>query len=169
MRTSFSAVVFCAGLFLTSCETTPSRSGVFGPANMGGPSVTAREAQIEAEPTGNFFYGRRYHVNRTWFWGYLRNPRQPWSRARLVVFNQSQKRAPDNLPQDGPPGERHAYDNNFEYRIWGYYTGVTVYEPNSDQILPEFMLTGYELLNRNPGWLFTPRDHYSPKQLTLRP
>jgi len=136
---------------------------------MGGPSVEDRQNQIASEQTGKFYYGRRYHVNRTWFWGYLRKPGQSWSRAKLAVFNQSQKRAPDNLSQDGPPGRRYAYDQNYEYRIWGRFTGVTVYEPNSNQFLEEFMLTDYELVNRNPGWLFRPNDHYDPHRLTIRP
>lgn len=136
---------------------------------MGGPSPQIRKAQIAAEQTGPFYIGRRYHVNRTWFWGYLRKPRQSWSRAQLVVFNQSSKRAPDTLPQDGPPGARYAYDNNYEYRIWGRYTGNDVYEPNSNQFLPEFLLTNYQVIDRNPGWIFSPQDHYDPHRLTLQP
>lgn len=166
MRTCFSAVVLCVGLFLTSCETKRTN---FGPANMGGPSVAVRKSQIDSEQTGNFYIGRRYHVNRTWFWGYLRKPSQSWSRGKLVVFNQSQKRAADNLPQDGPPGAHYSYDNNYEYRIWGHYTGKEVYEPNSNQFLPEFKLTNYELLKQDPGWIFAPSDHYDPHRLTLRP
>ena len=135
---------------------------------MGGPSAEVRRAQIKAEQTGNFWIGRRYHVHRTWFWGYVRRPRDPWSKAKLVVFNQNTKLAPDTLPQDGPPGARFAYDNNYEYRLWGRFTGETVYEPNSNQFLPEFQLTNYELLDRNPGWLFAPSDHYDPHRLTLQ-
>lgn len=136
---------------------------------MGGPSEAQREAQIAAEQTGPYYIGRRYHVNRTWWWGYLRRPGQPWSKAKLVVFNQNEKRSPDNLPQDGPEGARYSYDHNFEYRIWGNYTGEEVYEPNSNQFLPEFKLTNVELLNRNPGWIFHPTDHYDPYRMTLRP
>ena len=61
------------------------------------------------------------------------------------------------------------FDQNFEYRIHGYYTGQKVYEVNSNQILPEFMLTGYELVSPTPGWLFSPKDHYNPQSITLRP
>ena len=78
-------------------------------------------------------------------------------------------RAPDNLPQDGPTDARYAFDHNYEYRIWGSYTGETVYEPNSNQFLPEFLLKNYELLKTNPGWLFHPNDHYDPHRLTLHP
>jgi hypothetical protein len=149
---------------LTQCGTSS-----MGPPNMGGPSEEERDARIATEPTGDFYYGRRYFVEKTRFWGYLRKPRQPWSRAKLVIFKEQKKTNPDRLPEDGPEGQRYAYDNNYEYRIHGYFTGVEDYEPNSNQFLPEFMLTGYELLDRNPGWIFRPDDHYERLRITVFP
>jgi hypothetical protein len=73
------------------------------------------------------------------------------------------------LPENGPPGQCYGYDNNYEYKIRGNYTGRQVYEPNSNQFLPEFMLTGYELLDRQPGWLFRPDDRYDRYRITLVP
>ena len=128
---------------MVSCLLTQCGISSGGPGNMGGPTVEERDAQIACEPTGDFFYGRRYYVEKTRFWGYLRQPRQPWSRAKLVIFKEDKKTNPDRLPEDGPPGQRYGFDNNFEYRIRGYFTGRPSYEPNSNQDLPEFMLTGY--------------------------
>ena len=136
---------------------------------MGGPSQAARKAAIASEPVGDFFYGRRYYVFKTRFWGYLRKPRQPWSQAKLVIMREDRLKTPDRLPEDGPEGQCYGYDQNYEYRIHGYYTGRNAYDPNSDQILPEFMLTDYELLDRNPGWIFQPDDRYHPKRITLLP
>lgn len=155
-------------LLLVSCAGGVG-GNVYGPPNMGGPSPEVRAAQIATEPTGNFFYGRRYFVKKTRFWGYLRKPRQSADTARLVVFNESKKLNPDRLPETGPAGERYGFDQNYEYKIYGYFTGDKVYEINSNQILPEFMLTGYELVNRKPGWLFSPRDYYHASYITLRP
>lgn len=154
---------------LHSCSTASGGSGTYGSPNMGGPSVELRAAEIASEPTGNFYYGRRYFVKKTRFWGYLRKPRQSADTAKLVIFNESKKRNPDRLPETGPPSERYGFDQNYEYKIYGYYTGDKVYEVNSNQILPEFMLTGYELVDRNRGWLFSPRDHYNPQYINLRP
>jgi hypothetical protein len=137
--------------------------------NLGGPTVEERNAKIAAEPTGEFYYGRRYFVEKTRFWGYLREPRQPWSTAKLVMMREDRLKAPDRLPEDGPSGARYAFDQNFEYRIRGHYTGRQAYDPNSNQILPEFMLTGYELLDRNPGWLFHPSDRYHRHRITMMP
>lgn len=154
---------------MVCCVLTQCGISSGGPGNMGGPTVEQRDAQIACEPTGDFFYGRRYYVEKTRFWGYLRQPRQPWSRAKLVIFREDKKTNPDRLPEDGPPGQRYGFDNNFEYRIRGYFTGRPNYEPNSNQDLPEFMLTGYEVVDRNPGWLFRPDDRYNRFQITVYP
>lgn len=154
---------------LSSCGTGDFSSGSYGPSNMGGPSPEVRRAQIAAEPTGNFYYGRRYYVQKTRWWGYLRKPRQNPNQAKLVIFNESKRRNPDRFPENGIGNKRYGFDNNYAYRIHGYYTGRKVYEVNSNQFLPEFMLTGYQLLNAHPGWLFSPKDHYNPKSMTLRP
>jgi len=154
-----------AAALLSSCSS--GGGSVYGPPNMGGPTVAARKAQIASEPTGSFYYGRRYYIQKTRFWGYLRKPRQSASSAKLVVFNEAKKRNPDRLPENGPPGQRYGFDQNYQYKIRGYYTGDTVYEVNSNQFLPEFMLTGYELVNKQPGWLFGPKDHYNPESITL--
>lgn len=157
-----------AALLLHSCSSGGGvSSGIYGPPNMGGPTTAERAAQIASEPTGNFYYGRRYYVRKTRFWGYLRKPRQNPKYAQLVVFNESKKRNPDRYPENGTGNKRYGFDNNFQYRIYGYFTGKKVYEVNSNQILPEFMLTGYELVNPTPGWLFSPKDHYNPESLTL--
>jgi len=140
-----------------------------GGGNLGGPTVEERNARIATEPTGNFYYGRRYYVEKTRFWGYLREPRQPAGRAKLVMMREDLKRVPDRLPENGPPGQRYGFDNNYEYRIHGRYTGREVYDPNSNQFLPEFMLTDYELLDRQPGWLFSPADRYDRLRITMTP
>ena len=136
---------------------------------MGGPTVEERKAQISSEPKGDFFYGRRYFVKKTRFWGYLRRPRESANRAKLVIFVEDKKLNPDRKNEDGPSGQRFGFDQNYEYRIRGYYTGKNGYDPNSNQFLPEFMLTGYEVADRNPGWLFRPDDRYDQYRITVYP
>lgn len=155
------AVPMC--VLLSHCGAT------MGGGNLGGPTVEERNAKIASEPTGSFYYGRRYYVEKTRFWGYLREPRKPWSRAKLVIMREDRKTTPDRLSESGPAGARYGHDNNFEYRIQGHYTGNKAYDPNSNQFLPEFMLTGYELLDSKPGWLFSPSDRYDRYRITMMP
>ena len=136
---------------------------------MGGPSQEERDYAIANEPTGNFYYGRRYYVKKTRFWGYLREPRQPWKKAKLIMLLEDRKLAPDRLPENGPAGQRYAFDHNHEYRMWGRYTGRNAYDPNSNQVLPEFQLTRFERIDPAPGWLFRPDDRYDSRRVSLRP
>jgi len=156
-------------LLAATCGLLTQCGGTMGTGNLGGPTVEERNAKIASEPTGDFFYGRRYHVEKTRFWGYIRQPRQSWSRAKLVLLKEDKKQAPDRYSENGPPGQRYAFDNNYEYRIRGYYTGEQGYDPNSNQFLSIFMLTGYEVVDKNPGWLFRPDDRYDRFRITMLP
>jgi hypothetical protein len=151
------------------CVLTRCGISSLGSGNLGGPTVEERNTRIAMEPTGNFYYGRRYFVEKTRFWGYLRQPRQPWSRAKLVIMREDKKSTPDRISENGPPEQCYGFDSNAEYRIHGYYTGREAYEPNSNQFLPEFMLTGHDMLDRQPGWLFHPQDHYDRLRITMIP
>ncbi|MEZ0387421.1 MAG: hypothetical protein ACAI34_10165 [Verrucomicrobium sp.] len=156
-RSPFSSLLLSAALLLTlaSCADPMIQQ-----------QIDARRAAIMAEPRGDYFIARRYYIERTQFWGYIRRPGQTWDDSRLVVINENQKNAPDRLPEmpaDG--GNAHGYDHNREYRMWGRFTGQKIYDPNSDLFLPEFLLTNYELVNPSPGWLFNPKERYDSKHL----
>jgi hypothetical protein len=126
-------------LVLSGCQTVPE--GIQR-------ARLAMAQGIAAEPPGDYYIGRRYYKPDFKFWGYLRRPGQPWSTAQLVMLNEKQKLAPDR--------EKLAFgsDNNCEYKIYGYFTGDKVYEPASNGIYPEFVLTGYQLLSSNPPPIF---------------
>jgi hypothetical protein len=74
--------------------------------------------------------------------GHLREPRQPASRAKLVMMREDRMQTPDRLPEEGPSGQRYRFDNNYEYRIYGHYTGREAFDPNSNQFLSEFRKMG---------------------------
>ena len=128
-----------SAVFLSSCQTMPQ----------GIQQARIEMAQrIAAEPAGDYFIGRRYYKPDYKFWGYVRRPGQPWSTAEMVMLNEKQKLAPDR--------ERLEFgsDNNYEYKLYGYFSGDKVYEPASNGIYPEFVLKGYELISTNPPPIF---------------
>jgi hypothetical protein len=104
--------------------------------------------RIAAEPAGDYFIGRRYYKPDYKFWGYVRRPGQPWSTAELVMLNEKQKLAPDRERLD------FGSDNNYEYKLYGNFSGDKVYEPASNSIYPEFVLKGYQLISMNPPAIF---------------
>ncbi len=141
-------------LALASCETGNDS-----------PAMQARRAAIAAEAPGDHYIGRRFVIERTHLWGYLRRPQQSWDTSRLVIMSERMKNTPDRLPESALGNGGYGYDHNHEYRIWGYFTGRKIFDPNSNLILPEFMLQNYELINPKPGFLFSPKDKFNGYQL----
>lgn len=126
-------------LFLAGCATTPS--------GIQQAKIEMRQ-RIAAEPPGDYYIGRRYFKPVFKFWGYVRRPGQPWSTAQLVMLNEKEKLAPDR--------ERLSFgsDNNYEYKLQGYFSGDKVYEPASNSVYPEFVLKSYEVISTNPAPIF---------------
>lgn len=132
------------------------------------PTRAARAQAIANEPLGNYWIGRRYHVDRLRFWGYIRRPRQSWDEAQLVMMDESRISTPDRLPERGQ-GRKHGFDNNYEYRIEGSFSSKTGYDPITNLALPVFRPSSFRVLNRNPGWLFNPGETYNLYEITLQP
>lgn len=137
------------GLFLFAGCETPMPSGIQQ-------ARVDQAAKIAAEQPGDYFIGRRYFKGSVFkFWGYVRKPGQPWNTAQLVVLNEKEKLAPDR--------EKLSFgsDNNYEYKLYGNFSGQTVYEPASNGFYPEFVLKRYELISTNPAPIF--KSQYSDR------
>jgi hypothetical protein len=131
--------ILLGALFLAGCETVPQ----------GIQQAKIQMAQrIAAEPAGDYFIGRRYFKPDFKFWGYVRRPGQPWSTSVLVMLNEKQKLAPDRAEL------KFGADNNYEYKLYGSFSGDKVYEPASNTVYPEFVLQNYELISINPPPIF---------------
>lgn len=149
---------------LVSCATTQESRLDTGRQRLSGEQIRIarleRESHIANEPMGDFWIARRWHTKNTRFWGYLKRPRQPWSQAKLVMLNESQKLAPDRLPEAADSGNSNGFDHNYEYKFWGSFTGDTIYDPNSNLMLPEFKLSRFEQIDTDPGYVFEPWERY---------
>jgi len=146
MKTIVNFLFTLVGLLaLAGCETGNDFQGIQSTR------VAAMREEIRNEPPGDYFIGRRYFKVDYKFWGWVRRPGQPWSTAKLVMMNEQKKLAPDR--ERGQLGS----DNGYEYKLYGNFSGETVYEPASNGFYPEFVLTGYELRSTNPPPIF----HYA--------
>ena len=134
--------------FLSGCET---------------PIVTqtaedraAVDASIARETPGNYYIGRRLCKVDYKMWGWVKKPGEPWKQSRLVMFNEQKVLAPDRA--------RNAIgsDNNYEYRLSGYFSGEQVYEPASDHVYPEFVLTGASVISTNPPLIYPDQRWVDP-------
>ncbi len=144
---------------LVACET----SGTRFPAGIQSARIAMKQS-IQQEPPGNYFIGRRFYKRDYKFWGYVREPGQPWNTAKLVMLNEHQKLAPDRaVNQIGS-------DNGYEYQLFGRYSGETVYEPASNGFYPEFILTGAEIRSSSPAPIFsTPGATDPARRIIPRP
>lgn len=151
----FLPLLLAATLF-QGCETM----------TMGGEDAARRQAMNEAirmEAPGDYYIGRRFYKVDYKMWGWVRSPGQPWSTAKLVMLNEQQVLAPDR--QQGRLGT----DNNYEYKLTGYFSGDKVYEPASDTIYPEFVLKGCEVRSTNSAPIFQDRREADPEVRVLAP
>ena len=124
-------------------------------------SRQAMIANIKSEAPGNYFIGRRYYKVDYKFWGWVRQPGESWSIAKMVMLNENQKFAPDR--DLGKPGS----DNNYEYKLFGEFSGQTVYEPASNGFYPEFVLKGTELISVSPGNIYKGVGATDPKRRVI--
>jgi hypothetical protein len=129
-----------------------------GGSSFGGVARTAMTQAIAQEPKGTYFVGRRYFKKDYKFWGYIRPSGSPWTTAKLVMMNEQTKLAPDR--ERGEIGS----DNNDEYKLFGDFTGQTVYEPASNGFYPEFRLRGYELLSTDPAPIYREQGATNPER-----
>ncbi len=154
-RQFFAATALLASLGLSGCQ------------NGGGVSASnsaARKAMTDAiaqEPPGDYYVGRRYYKTDYKFWGYVRKPGQPWSTAKLVMLNENSKLAPDR------EGGKIGTDNNFEYKLFGDFSGDTVYEPASNRFYPEFVLRGSQILSNTPGPIYREAGATNPDRRVI--
>jgi len=151
MKTLVLSLLACfVATFFTGCATTSYESGSVSAAR------AAMNDAIQQEQPGDYFIGRRYYKVDYKMWGFVRKPGQPWSQAKLVMLNEQKKLAPDR--ELGRLGSDHSY----EYKLYGYYSGQTVYEPASNGFYPEFVLTGYELRSVSPAPIFHTQEANDP-------
>lgn len=128
------------------------------------PDAIARRAMLAAipsEPEGDYFIARRYYKVDYKFWGWVRKPREPWTAAKLVMLNENGKLAPDRAI--GKLG----VDNNVEYKLFGTFSGETVYEPASNAFYPEFLLKGYEVISQTPANIYRTKLALDPTQRVI--
>ncbi len=153
------AVIAAPLILLCQCDTLKSDCR----------AVAEREAEIAKETPGDYYVGRRYYVPLTRFWGYLRRPGESWRYAKLVIMDESIVHNPDRGYEPPVKGATFGYDQNYEYTLCGSYTGETAYDPSTDQVLPVFKPTQFNLRNEKPGFLFVPSEEYKEDYVTLRP
>jgi hypothetical protein len=146
-------LLVAAAFALTGCETTGTDEA----------SRAAMNAAIRTEPPGNYYVARRMYKQDYKVWGWVREPGKPWKTAKLVMLNEQRMLAPDRAA--GKIGS----DNGYEYKLTGYFSGATVYEPASNGFYPEFILQGAEVRSVSPPNIYIQKRQNNPEVRILQP
>ncbi len=141
-------------IFLTGCETTLYQSRE---------DRAAIDAALTQETSGHYYVGRRFYKVDYHMWGWVKEPGEPWKKAKLVMFNEQKTLAPDRSKRS------IGSDNNYEYHLYGTFSGEKVYEPASDSFYPEFILNKAVLVNTHPPLIFPDDRWIDPKIRLLQP
>ncbi len=141
-------IALCLLLVLSGCETPIIYQSAQDRATI--------TASIAKETPGNYFIGRRFYKVDYKMWGWVKKPGEPWKQSQLVMFNEQKKLAPDRDQR------KIGSDNNYEYRLNGYFSGEKVYEPASDSFYPEFVLNSATVISTNAPLIFPDQRWIDP-------
>ena len=134
--------------FLGGCETIQVQNRT---------DRRAIDASLAQEKPGNYYIGRRFYKVDYHMWGWVKKPGEPWKQAQLVMMNEQKMLAPNRA--QGKIGS----DNDYEYFLYGFYSGDKVYEPASDHFYPEFVLTKAVLVHKTPPLIYPDSRWKDPK------
>ena len=115
------------------------------------------DASLAQEKPGTYYVGRRFYKVDYHMWGWVKKPGEPWKQAQLVMMNEQRTLAPRRA--QGKIGS----DNDYEYFLYGFYSGDKVYEPASDHFYPEFVLTKAVLVDKTPPLIYPDSRWKDPK------
>jgi hypothetical protein len=123
----------------------------------------AISSAISKEAPGNYFIGYRFYKVDYKMWGWVKKPGESWKNSQLVMFNEQKMLAPDRAKN------AIGSDNNTIYRLSGYFSGEKVYEPASDTVYPEFVLTGASVISTNSPLIFPDQRWTDPSIRLIAP
>jgi hypothetical protein len=79
------------------------------------------------------------------------------------MLNEQKTLAPDRAQN------KLGCDNNYEYRLEGYFSDQFVYEPASDDFYPEFILLKASVLSTCPVNIYRYKEQLKPEYRILTP
>lgn len=149
MRKSLVTLLSIGALFfLAGCETIQVQNRT---------DRRAIDASLAQEKLGNYYIGRRFYKVDYHMWGWVKKPGEPWKKAQLVMMNEQKTLVPNRA--QGKIGS----DNDYEYFLYGFYSGDKVYEPASDHFYPEFVLTKAVLVDKAAPLIYPDSRWKDPK------
>lgn len=79
-------------------------------------------------------------------WGWLRKSTDDWSDGKWIALQEQ----PGLVIAPFRKLTRRDGDADWEFKMWGYYAKYKAYDPHLDELLPVFVLQGYEVIGLQP-------------------
>ena len=173
--------LFSAGMLAAQTEPSPDDSGVYTSPTGAPPPVAppirkgspldhlVNDPKVVALPVGY----KQGHTDGTdyWIahrrvddgggqgWGWVKKDGESWSSALWIALQET----PGVAVAPFRKLVTHEADDNWEYKFWGRFASYKAYDPHLDEILPVFVLEGYEVIGpeNEPNIKIGPPDRVS--------
>lgn len=97
------------------------------------------------------YIGHRYHeAGDTGGWGWVKLPEQSWNRAKWVAVKETPGVAAQPFRSMGD-GKNRDVDQDYEFKMRGYFAPFQVYDPHTDEMLDVFVLEACEPFGSEPA------------------
>jgi hypothetical protein len=139
----------CRKTFLFLCILLAASLREGKPQESPGPSREAQEAPIArpAQPVPvEEYIGHRYCEKDGNGWGWVKRPAESWERAVWVALLER----PGVLVAPHRKLGRRDADQDWEYRMRGYFADFQVYDPRRDELLDVFVPESIEPIGKAP-------------------
>jgi len=106
------------------------------------PAVGYREGQTGTEP---FFVAHRaIDTDGGMGWGWVRKSDDDWGDGKWIALQEQ----PGLAVAPFRKLKTREGDADWEFKFWGHYAPYKAYDPHLDELLPVFVLQGYEVIGR---------------------
>ncbi len=158
------AWLFPAGMLIAQTEPSPDDSGVYASPNGAPPPVAppirkgsaldhlVNDPKVAALPigfkeghtTGSDYWiaHRRVDDAGGQGWGWVKKNGESWGSGQWIALQET----PGVAVAPFRKLITHEADDNWEYKFWGRIVSYKAYDPHLDEILPVFVLQGYEVI-----------------------
>lgn len=105
-------------------------------------SLPARDPAI---PDADYIGHRYAESNDSGGWGWVKLPTDSWNKAHWVAIEETPGVASAPWRDMGPTPSR-TDDQNYEYKMHGFFAPYQVYDPHTNEMLDVFVLESYETI-----------------------
>jgi hypothetical protein len=125
-------------------ENNPAPSDEFSQKVLPPEPVKKIIPTAQGDRSGTVWVGHRAVIDRYAGWGWIKKEREPWSRGRWVMLEET-------IGKSVAPGRHYSrptQDDGMTYRLFGDFAEYKGYEPNYDVFVDVFRIKGWETVGR---------------------